>query len=570
MTKVLHILKYKFLIFLNYNKSVVFNRKNLIRSFLASLIFFGFGVGTYLFSYNILHFVMDEIKIGSFLLHRFSSILLFVFFLSISAGNIVVAYSMIFKNEEVFHLLTRPIEFNRLFILKMFESIFYSSPTFLLIGSAILIGYGIYFHLDWFFYPFAILFVFLPFVFLAAILGVIFLIGLIQLAGRIGIRWTISIVVLIYLISLVGFFNSVNPKNLVNQVMKYYPHLDFNFSFLDPSFSIFLPNHWFAEALFWYSKSNFMISIQYALLINLVFISLMIVAILIGSKLYYKSFQITLELKSKKEIQKTYKKIFPSSDRLLDFRKDSIFDLQTEVLLKKEFHQFFRDPSQWMHLGVIVFLILIFILSIARVDLLTTLPFLKTVTYLSVFIFNSFLISSITLRFIYPVLSLEAHSFWKIKSSPVEFDKILKVKFIPIFVITLLIAEGLNYFSHLSISIPSILKFYSSINIFSVTLTLSSLNLIFGSYFVTFNEKNPVKIASSQGATIAFLFNILYLIFLVVILFYPIHNVFNLSYTNSNHSSKLFQTSSLILFTVGIFLFVFAFKSGIKALKKDH
>ncbi|MGB9664421.1 MAG: putative ABC transporter permease subunit [Ignavibacteria bacterium] len=570
MRKILHILKYKFFIFLNYNKSIIFNRKNLVRSFFASLIFFGFGVGTYLFSYSILHFVMEEIKIGLFLLHRFSSILLFVFFISISAGNIVVAYSMIFKNEEVFHLITRPIEFNRLFILKMFESIFYSSPTFLLIGSAILTGYGIYFRLDWFFYPFAILFVFLPFVFLSAILGVIFLIGLIQIADKIGIRWTISIVIVIYLTSLIGFFNSVSPKNLVDQVMKFYPHLDLNLSFLDPSFSIFLPNHWFAEALFWFSKTNYFVSIQYALLINLIFLALLIIAILIGSKLYYKSFQITLELKSKKEFQRTYKRIFPSSDKILNFNKRSIFNSQTEVLLKKEFHQFFRDAAQWMHLGVIIFLILIFVMSIAKVDLLTSLPFLKAVTYLSIFIFNSFLISSITLRFVYPVLSIEAHSFWKIKSAPIDPEKILKVKFIPIFIFTLLIAESLNYFSHLSISIPSVLKFYSSINIFSVTLTLSSLNLIFGSYFVTFNEKNPVKIASSQGATIAFLFNMIYLVFLVVILFYPTNDVFNLSQTNYKNSVKLFQISSAILFVIGIISSVIAFKNGIKALKKDY
>ncbi len=570
MNKVLHILKYKLQLFINYNRSIIFNRKNLIRSFLASTIFIAFGIGTYIFSVSTIQFVIEEIKIGSFLLHRFSSIILFVFFLSISAGNIVVAYSMMFKSEEVHHLITKPIEFQKLFILKMIESILYSSPTFLLIGSAILIGYGVYFKLDWFFFPFAILFLFLPFVFGAAFIGIIILMLMLQLSGKIGIRWTIFLIVILYLSYLIGFFTIVNPKNLVNEVMKYYPFLDFNFSFVDPVFLKFLPNHWFAESLFWFSKSEFVLALQYALLINLIFVFLFIVSIIIGERLYHKSFLISLDLRSKKEIRKTYRKLFPTSDKLLDFRKSSIFNSQTEVLLKKEFHQFFRDPSQWIHLGVISFLILIFIMSIAKVDLITTLPFLKTVTYLSVFIFNSFLISSITLRFVYPVISIEAQSFWKIKTSPTDLEKILLVKFVPVFVFTLIIAEGLNYFSHLSDSIPYILKFYSTINIFSVTITLASLNFLFGNYFVTFNEKNPVKIASSQGATIAFLFNMIYLIFLIGILIQPVKEVFSQKNLFSSELHKEFALVSSILFLVGIITNYLAFKVGIKSLKMDY
>lgn len=570
MNKILHILKYKLLLFINYNRSIIFNRQNLIRSFLASIIFVAFGIGTYLFSVSTIQFVMEEIKIGSFLLHRFSSIILFVFFLSISAGNIVVAYSMIFKSEEVHHLITKPIEFQKLFILKMIESILYSSPTFLLIGSAILIGYGVYFKLDWFFFPFAIVFLFLPFVFGAAFIGIIILMLMLQLSGKIGIKWTILLVVILYLSYLIGFFTIVNPKNLVNEVMKYYPFLDFNFSFVDPVFLKFLPNHWFAESLFWFSKSEFVLASQYALLINLIFVFLFIVSIIIGERLYYKSFLISLDLKSKKEIRKTYRKIFPTSDKILDFRKGSIFNSQTEVLLKKEFHQFFRDPSQWIHLGVISFLIMIFIMSIAKVDLITTLPFLKTVTYLSVFIFNSFLISSITLRFVYPVISIEAQSFWKIKTAPTDLEKILLVKFVPVFVVTLIIAEGLNYFSHLSDSIPYILKFYSTINIFSVTITLASLNFLFGSYFVTFNEKNPVKIASSQGATIAFLFNMIYLIFLIGILIQPVKEVFSQKNLFSSDLHKEFALISSILFLIGLITNYLAFKVGIRSLKRDY
>lgn len=570
MHQIFHIIKYKLLIFINYNRIIFSNRRNLIRSLLASVIFIAFGAGTFLFSYNTIQFVIDEMKIGSFLLHRFSSILLFVFFLSISAGNIVVAYSIMFKSDEVYYLITRPIEFEKLFFLKMIESILYSSPTFLLIGSTILIGYGVYYKLSWFFYPFAIIFVFLPFVFVSAFLGVIILTLLIQVAGKIGIRWTIFSLIAIYLTLLTGFFRIINPKNLVNEVMKYYPNLDFNFSFLDPLFIKFLPNHWFSEALFWFTKSNFVLSFKFALLINLTSIFLLIVSILIGIKFYYKSFLVSLDLRSKKEIRRSFRKNFSAYGKLLDFENDSIFRSQTEVLLKKEFHQFFRDPSQWIHLGVIIFLIFIFIISIVRVDLISTLPFLKTVTYLSVFIFNSFLVSSITLRFVYPLISIESQAFWKIKSAPINARKILLIKFTPLFFITLLIAEALNFFSHSTQSIPYILKFYSVINIFSIALTLASMNFLFGNAFATFNEKNPVKIASSQGATIAFLFNIIYLVILVALLLNPINKIFSQNSGNKEIINPELNLISLILLLTGILVAYFSFRSGLKAIKKDY
>ncbi len=570
MNQLLHILKYKFISFINYNKGILKSRSKLLRSLLSSIVFVAFGIGTFAFTYNVIEFLLENVKIGMFLLHRFSSLVLFVFFLSVSAGNMVVAYSMLFKSEEVHHLLTKPLTFENLFILKIIESILLSSPTFLLMGITILSGYGWYFEQQWYFYPFAILFVFFPFVFASAFLGIMLLILLIQIAGKIGVRWTIFSVMFFYVSLMIGFFKYVNPKQLVNEVMRYYPNVDLNFSFLDPVFLIFTPNHWFMESLYWFVRGKHSIAINYALILNLLCAAFLISLILIGNRLYRKSFSISLDLKSNREIRNTYKRVFPKSTKFVDFKKDYVFKNPVNVLLKKEFYQFFREPAQWIHMSVIMFLIVIFIISVARVDLLNTLPFLQTITYLSVFIFNSFLISSITLRFIYPVMSVEAQAFWKIRTSPVESSIIVMAKFLPVFIITLIIAESLNYFSHLSKSIPEILRFYSSINIFSVTLTLSSLNFWFGNYFVSYNEKNPVKIASTQGSVIAFLFNLIYLILLVVILIGSIDGLFNrLIYTTKVQHTPFIITSSILLL-IGIVMFLLAYVRGIKTLSMDY
>lgn len=569
MNQIIQIFKYKLRIFLNYNNQIFSNKQFLIQSIIGTLIFLLFGLGIYFFTKGVLRYVLEEIHIGQFLLHRFISILLFVFFISITAGNIIVAYSMLFKSNEVFHLITKPIKHEKLFFIRMIESILYSSPTFLLIGFAVLIAYGVYFKLEIYYYPISIIFIFIPFVFSAALIGVIILIFLLLLTDKIGLHLTIFSIVSFYLITIYSFFKIINPKNLVTEVMKYYPHFDFNFSFLIHPINYFLPNHWFTESLFYLNKVNLEFSFKYILLIDLLFIFLIICATFIGNKFFYKSFLIALELKARKQkedlkkVSSSYKKIF------LDFRSKSIFSAQIDSLLKKEFHQFFRETAQWIHLGVISFLIIIFISSISRIDVIKTFPFLQTVTYLTIFIFNSFLISSMCLRFVYPVLSIEAQAFWKIKSAPVKPITLIKAKLLPLLIIILTIAEILNYFSHLSIHLGNVLKIYSSVNILSISLTLVALNFGFGSYFVTFDEKSPVKIASSRGATISFLFNMIYLIFLIIVLIIPINNYFeNKSYLFSNLHIN-FIISSLILLTVAVLVTIISIRLGIKAISSD-
>lgn len=565
MSELLHILKYKFLTFWNIN--LYSSKSSKARNFISALVFVGFGIGAFLFTKAILSYLLEEVHIGLFLLHRFISMLMFVFFFSINAGNIIVAYSMIFKSQEVFHLITKPIEFSKIFLLKMFESIVYSSPTFLLLGGAVIIGYGSYFKLGFEFYFVSIFLIFLPFVFTAAFLGVIFLMILIQIANKIGLKATIAGVLTIYLSAVFAFFKFTNPRLLVNEVMKYYPNLDFSFSFLDPIFSIYLPNHWFSEAFYRYIKGDVFIASNYILMILLVFVLTLIIAILTGMQLYYKSFLISLELKAKKELKKF--DLPELQKRFFAFSKRSNYEAQTEAVLKKEFHQFFREPAQWFHLGVISFLILIFIMSISKVNLLNTLPFLQTVTYLIIFIFNSFLILSITLRFLYPNVSIEAEAYWKIKSAPISIKKFVLIKFIPGTVITLIIAELLNFFSHIPIARFDILMISSSINIFFVAITLSALNFGMGVYFVSFNEKNPVKIASSQGATISFLFNLLYLVFLIVILIFPVNEYFRSELLGIEPAVWPFVLSSAILFIFGLIIVSISIILSIKKLNQD-
>src|ERR1035438_1760382 len=98
MKDILLILKYKLILFMKMNTPVTF--ASLLRSTGISIIYIVFAVGFFIFTKSTVGYLLDTIKIGSFLLHRFIMAVLFMFFVSINIGNIVVSFSTLFKSRS--------------------------------------------------------------------------------------------------------------------------------------------------------------------------------------------------------------------------------------------------------------------------------------------------------------------------------------------------------------------------------------------------------------------------------------------------------------------------------------
>jgi hypothetical protein len=155
----------------------------------------------------------------------------------------VVSFSTLYKSKEVFHLITKPISYTKLFLIKFLDNFFYSSTTLLLIITAVLLGYGFYFNLGLWFYPFALFFLVLPFMFTAGSTGVIVLLIVLKLSGKWGIKRVLTTVGSLYIISVISFYFISNPIQLVERVFDYYPHINQYFGFLESGLVKYLPNY---------------------------------------------------------------------------------------------------------------------------------------------------------------------------------------------------------------------------------------------------------------------------------------------------------------------------------------
>jgi heme/copper-type cytochrome/quinol oxidase subunit 2 len=90
-----------------------------------------------------------------------------------------------------------------------------------------------------------------------------------------------------------------------------------------------------------------------------------------------------------------------------------------------------------------------------------------------------------------------------------------------------------------------------------------------GSFFADFKEKNPIRIASSQGATITFLLTLLYLVFLVAVLFIPLYNFFDPKTTHLTATTHYLELTNIIIAAVSIIITIISFSISSKSLKRD-
>ncbi len=556
----------------------------MIRNLGSFIVFGSFAVGAFYFSNFITAYLLENVKIGLFLFHRFIGMLLFVFFITINLGNMVVSFSTLYRSPEMNFLLTSPVSYLNIFVIKFLDNFFYSSGTLFMVGFSVLLGYGFYFHLPWHFYLVMMFGVLVPFMFLAACVAVIVLLLVMKLASKINFRLLASGIVLLYMCQIYFYFKVSSPVHLVQEVMKYYPNVDLYFGMLDPLAIKVLPNFWVSEIMYFYVTKNFTSVLQYTSLLILSTAGLFVIGLAVANGIFYSTWITSLSIKSLTVRSLELKNTFFS------FGKRSYFSSQTEVLLKKELWQFLREPSQWIHFLVMMALLIVFLASVSSLSIKLESPELKAVVYLIVFIFNIFLINSIALRFGFPMISLEGNAYWSVRSAPIAPSTMYWIKFsiVTIFltVLSIVIAwlSNIPYlyaqkvFNQFPIP-PSLVEPHTSIKILGyysivvtpiITATLVSINVGLGSVYSNFIEKNPIRIASSQGATMTFLLSVVYLVIILAVYYLPTTMMFVSASKNSSVNWSILKIVFLVITVPSIFIIIISHVLGIRSLRRDY
>jgi ABC-2 type transport system permease protein len=566
MRTFVHILRYKLLSYIKttFDPHLV----PMVRGLASLLVFGGFAYGTYLFAFQTTHFLLDQTRTGLYLFHMFLSMMLFVFFVAVNLGNIIVSYSTLYRSTEVGFLLTKPVSFTSIFVLKFLDNFFYSSTTLFLGAFMMLLGYGSYFGYSWYTMVGIMLFVLVPFMFLSACLSALILMAIMKIAGGIGFRKVMAGLFALYFFFIYLFFDASNPITLVEKLNRFLPNREYPLLQAAPEFLQYLPNQWVAEFLRSYAGGEIMHAVSYTALLLAATVVAFCLCLFVAHRFYYRSWLISLQVQS--PVQKPSQHV---RKHFIDFRSPSVFPSQVEVLLKKELLLFFREASQWIHFIVMIILTGLFSFSVSHMNLHLKVLDTQLITYLALYAFGGFMVSSLALRFVFPMIGLEGLSFWALRSSPVREHKIFMVKFLLWFLIILVLAEYIA----ISMNIPFVkftemrplLLWFGFFSAFWISLTTVSLNLGFGGYFANYGERNPIRAASTQGATLTFLVTLIYLFILVVLIFVPISAYFTTLFKYHYFSMKLIVVPGTFFAVISYLLAAVGLIIGLKSLRRD-
>ena len=186
--------------------------------------------------------------------------------------------------------------------------------------------------------------------------------------------------------------------------------------------------------------------------------------------------------------------------------------------LLKDLRLFFRDPTQWGQLILVVLLVAVYVLNIRALPIFShgraPLFLVTLIVFLNLGL-SGFVLAAIAARFVFPAISLEGRQMWLLRSAPIDPRALFRSKYwmtaLPLAVLGATITTVTDLMLHASafmllVSVGTIVLF---------TLAATALALTFGTFYPQFTSENAAQIPTSFGG-VAFMMSAVSLLGLII------------------------------------------------------
>ena len=157
--------------------------------------------------------------------------------------------------------------------------------------------------------------------------------------------------------------------------------------------------------------------------------------------------------------------------------------------------------------------------------------------------------------------------------APVNLELWYSLKFAAGFVLVVLLAEIIAW----AMTIPFIrynprgelLQWFGLYTGLWLASALASMNMGFGAFFAEYTEKNPIRAASSQGATLTFLSSLLYLFVIVAIVLIPLSKYFQSLFHFTKFARESIVIPGTAIAVLSMLACVGGWHVGLRSMKRD-
>lgn len=520
-----------------------------------------FLVGGYFLFYKIFAYLLALEEIGRPLLFRLMSTAFLTFFLMLFLSNLITSLSTLYYSPEVDYLLATPMDPSRLFGYRFLQNFFFSTWATLILGLPMLAALAAARHqgpLELLFYLAALmLFTALP-----AFLAVASFLALIKLFPKMGLRQLLGFLLLFLSLAAWAFFVFGQPKGMMIAQIDTMPELERYLAQLALVGSPLLPSTWLARLTLAPLPGNIgeALKMFWLLLITAVFWGA--ACFWLAGKVYYNALIDRVNLSPDRGFIKRFGPTAWLADRLPIAAKDALL--------------FLRDPGQWAQGLIFLSLLVIYLGALRTYPLLFTFSVWKVAIAFLNFAFAGYILATLSVRFVFPVVSLEGPMMWLMRSAPVSAKRLLMEKSALNLAVALLLTEALSFLSNGILKTLPQIRLLSHFSLGLMCLAITSLVLGLGAIFPDFKERNPSRIASGLGGLLAALAGLGYVGLSVVVLAWPAYLYASGQWRHHHHGYHAMSYGGALTVALGVFVILSAlviyipFKLGLREIERHE
>jgi ABC-2 type transport system permease protein len=425
----------------------------------------------------------------------------------------IILYSSLFSSPETTFLLTTPAAADQVFAFKYQGAITFSSWAFILLGTPILIAYGLIFNVRWIFYAF-LPFYFIGFVLLPGALGAFLCLLIVNYLPQKRKQLLVAAGVLVLALGAFWAYRvSVSARNAMlnpDALQQLFGQLTFAQGPL-------VPSHWMARGLEAAARGDVLETLYPLALVWSNGLFLYLLAAWASARLYRRGYN---RLATGGTLRRRYGGLW--MDRVLATTVGFLHP-QTRLLIVKDFRTFRRDPAQWAQILIFAGLVSFYTVNTRRFYNEDIGRMYQNGVSLMNLVATAFLLCAYTGRFIYPMLSLEGRKFWVLGLLPLQRERLLWGKFAFSATGALVIAEFLVVFSDLLLGMSLPVVGLHAVTVIVLAVGLSGLSVGLGACMPNFRESDPSKIAVGFGGTLNLVSGLLFLLLVIGVMTAPYH-----------------------------------------------
>lgn len=502
------------------NRSISKNLKGRkLRIFLFSTIGLMFWGGTFSIFYRVLTYFQRMEEFGDILAYKLLSMTLITFFSLLIFSGILTSLAKLYLARDLSLVHSMPVSRKKVFLARWIECAIDSSWMVFVYSLPVFLSYGIVYKAGFFYYT-ALSVNLLPFCLIASSISafIVMVAAVFLPAGH--IRSVFVFLGLFVFLLLILSFRLMRPEKFANP--ESLMSLMFYLKTIESSNSPWLPTTWLFDSLRESLSGSIKSTLFHSALSWSCAITMAFATTWVSGTVYFNGLS---------KAQTAPRRFFPSLgvkgsgyEYFLKFLSGP-----ARAFAMKEIKIFFRDQTQWSQVFLIVALIVIYLYNFSVLPLERSpikMEYLQNlISFLNMGL-AAFVLSAISVRFVFPAVSLEGDAFWIVKSSPLSIRTFLWIKFFVYVLPLLLLSELLIVVTNILLHVNPFIMVISVLTIFFMVPGIVSMGIGLGAIYPDFHSENPAQSATSLGGLIYMTLCIGFIGSVIVLEAGPVYNVF--------------------------------------------